>query len=174
MNEFIQRPYPRFVIHPATDESLGVAWSRVAWSTAAWSAANRAQFVPFHIYQTITVQSLFTMNGNAVSGNMDIGIYTTDWKILTHTGAKAQAGTYRVQSFAIPTIELGAGSYYLGMSVDNTTATFFRRAGALNPGATIVGVAQQSTAFPLPELAAPGQVSTTNVYMMGLCTRSFV
>lgn len=165
---------PTFVITPASKESIGADWGNASWTTAGWPTANRAQFVPFRLKQLFSVRQLFCMNGPILSGNLDIGVYTHTGRLIASTGVRAQAGMNRVQAFSL-SFKLAPGEYYLAMSMDNTTANVFRRAVAAASTAGIAGILQQSSAFPLPAtMGATFLSTTTNTFLMGITSRSFI
>lgn len=177
INEAMHSDYilPTFIISPVSKESLRADWGNVSWTSATWPAANRAMFIPFHVRQLVTVQQLWCMNGPTLNGNIDIGVYSMDTLgLIAHTGAKVQAGVARVQAIA-KIFQLAPGNYFLAMSSDSGTGTFFRRA-VTGTVLGMAGVLQQSTAFPLPETISSAAFlsTTTNAYLYGLSTRSFI
>lgn len=165
---------PTFVIAPFTKESVGADWGNASWTSAAWPAANRAMFIPFRVKQLYVAQQIFTMNGSVLSGNMDLGVYTHSGRLIASTGVRAQAGMARVQAFSL-NFQLSPGEYYLAMSMDNTTATVFRRAVAATNTAGVMGILQQSSAFPLPATMGASFLSTTtNTFLVGITSRTFI
>jgi hypothetical protein len=148
-------------------QSAGVA-------SAAYPSANLAIYIPFRIDIPITVTNLYSYNGSAVSGNIDIGIYNNLGGLIVSKGTTAQAGTSAIQTFSITATSLTPGQYYLAVAMDNTTGTLFTISLAQIAFLQVIGMAQQATAFVLPSTAT--FASSTNNYIpcIGLTTRSFV
>jgi hypothetical protein len=68
-------------IHPWSVESCGIgmtAYGEVYSSngSAVYPTANKAFYAPFFIGEPTTIVKAFTVNGTALSGNVDVGIYT--------------------------------------------------------------------------------------------------
>lgn len=90
-------------------------------------AASRCHFFPIQPKYGETVSKVYFRVGTQ-SGNMDVGIYDASLTKLVSTGSFAvPASGNASQAFsAAATQALTAGSlYYIGISVDNTTATFY-------------------------------------------------
>ena len=131
-----------------------------------YPAANDAIFVPFTVHQSVLIKRLFSMNGSAVSGNIDMGIYTADGARMTSIGSTAQSGTNQPQFFDITDLLIGPGLYYLAVALDNTTGTLFRS----NPTVTrlqTLGMAKQASAFALPSTATFASVTAAYLPLMG-------
>lgn len=173
MNDFIQFPYPVITIGPGTKESVGEAMGTQGWTDTNNSTSNRSILWPFRIYQEITVKQLMCMNGRTVSGNLDMGVYTIDGRLVGHTGAKAQAGTHRPQAVAV-NFNLAPGTYWLALVLDNTSGFFYRRSPTLAGLAQSAGVSQVLSNFPLAESITPVPITTTNLFLVSLSTRSFL
>lgn len=152
-------------------EALSVS---AAHTSVAWPAANRALLVPLYITEPSTVVKLWWMNGAAVSGNVDIGIYrVSDLSRIVSSGSTAQAGTSALQEVDITDTPLAPGTYYLGLACDNTTATFIRLFNDLR-WCRAFGVVQQTSAFPLPATAVPEACASAYVPLMGASLRTLV
>ncbi len=131
--------------------SAGGAFAR---GGAAWPSANRAIFVPVVVSAPITIVKMFIENATTVSGNVDVGIYTTEGVRLVSSGTTAHATANGLQIFDITDTLLNPGLYYLAMAMDNTTATpirFFNNAAASVTRAA--GVLEMASAFVLPNPA---------------------
>lgn len=123
-----------------------------ASASAVWPAANRAIFVPFYLPSTMPVTQLFSFNGSAVSGNIDVGIYDIAGVKRVSAGSTAQSGTSTIQTFSV-SAELSQGTYYLAQALDNGTGTTVRATFANNSFTTSFGLQQMAAAFPLPATA---------------------
>lgn len=140
--------------------------------SGAYPTANKALFFPFRIGRPFSVVSAFWLNGATVSGNVDVGIYSTDGVRLASVGSTAQTGTAAVQVAALAVV-VDAGLYYVAIACDNTTATFSRiNAGASNQ--KVGGAAEATSAFVLPATVTLATITTTFLPSFGLSSRSAV
>lgn len=142
-------------------------------ASAAWPTAKKVFYLPFRVPSALLVQQLYVYNGAAVSGNVDVGIYTPGGTRLVSIGSTAQAGTNDQQLFDIADTLLAPGAYYLAVTLDNTTGTTFRLV-PLNVGVgRIVGALTETTvAFGLPATATFATVADTYYPACGLLARS--
>lgn len=147
--------------------AIGALTNGTTPASTVWPAANDALFIPFTVKQPLVVKTLFSANGTAVSGNIDLGIYTKGGKRIVSSGSIAHAGTSVLQFYDFTDFILGQGLYYMALAVDNTTATFFRS----NLSSSIlqcVGVAKQASAFPLPATATFATVTANYLPLIGV------
>ena len=171
-------PHGAVTITPNTIHSVGAAAGTFGLAASAtWVTANAAIYVPFRIAQPLTVVKLFMLNGAAVSGNVDVGIYGisdagTPTRMVS-SGSTAQSGVSVIQEFNITDTLIGPGLFYLALAVDNTTATFLRQV-TLIANLELLGAAQQATAFPLPATATFAVVTSSYLPMFGLTGRVVV
>lgn len=135
-------------------------------SSATFPASNDALFVPFTLKQSVLVKRLFAINGGAVSGNIDVGLYSEDGARVVSSGSTAQSGTSAPQFFDVTDLVIGPGRYYFAVAMDNTTGTIFR---ANTPVARMqaMGCAKQATAFALPSSATFATVTATFIPLIG-------
>ncbi len=169
---------PLITIHPWTLESLGHDLQGIggtlytALASSNWPSANLAIFVPFSLSEEILVTHLWTANGAAASGNLDVGIYTLGGRRLCSAGSTAMSGTSTIQLFDITDYLLGPGEFYLGMSCSNTTAQFLRGVtGSANRG-KLLGLAEQASALALPAAATLATYTQNYVPLFGLAMRA--
>lgn len=145
--------------------SLSLSFTTQVAVSNTWPTANRAYYIPIAIRYPITITSLWSANGAAVSGNFDIGLYAFDGRKIVSTGSTAQAGTGTIQNVSIAATTIGAGQYYIAMAMDNTTGRVF----SVNPTFTslgaISGLLQQNTAFVLPASATFATTVGSNAYI---------
>lgn len=163
-------PRPTVTITPYSYTSLtgGILGTTMPVSSA-WIAANRALFTPFNLYSEVTLYSLFCVNGVAISGNVDIGIYDAVGTKIVSTGSTGQAGIHRVQNINITPTVLGAGLFYLAMVMDNGTGQVLRRSIGGSVG-RCEGLYQMAAAFPLPANATFAVVTSGILPVMGAKT----
>ncbi len=166
---------PTITITPCAWESIGTSYlGNTAWASAVWPSANRALFIPFRIYQPITAVKMFTVNGAAASGNIDIGIYNADGTKLVSSGSTAMSGTSAMQVFDITDTQFGPGLFYLALAVDNVTAAFIRRGTSGTITNRFAGLLHQASAFPLPATATFASYSAAYIPLFGLTTRTVI
>lgn len=138
-------------------------------ASAVYPAANRALYIPFRISTPFLVKTLFCLNGAAVSGNIDVGIFGQAGARLVSAGSTPQAGTNAIQIFDVTDTLLGPGRFYLAVAMDNGTGTLFRSAPTtVFPAGQ--GAAQQATAFALPATATLATYSSGYIPVIGACS----
>lgn len=143
-------------IGPFSQESIiAIIEGNVASISASftWPTSNLAIFFPFEIYEPITIAKLTVLNGSAVSGNIDAGIYDAMGNRLVSIGSTAQSGTTAIQTFDVTDTLLVPGLYYLALALDNTTGTVGGYSGLIAGDMQAAGCFQQASAFPLPNPA---------------------
>jgi hypothetical protein len=144
-------------ISPWSMQSLGVAlriMGQGAPSSQNFVTVNLAVFVPFSVPEPITITKLGWVNGTAVAGNLDAGIYDTSGTRLVSSGTTAQASTSTAQVVDVTDTILGRGVYYLALASDTSGIT--QKVFAAIPAAGIaqsLGLLQMATAFVLPNPA---------------------
>lgn len=148
-----------FIIHPATADALGPLRELFSVSqSTVYPLANRCIFVPFKIEKTAVAYNMFTQAGSAVSGNIDVGLYTSGMVSLTTLGSTAQANVSDITVHNITDTILLPGRYYMGLSCDNITATFPRWSTGPRH-LRMMGCLEKTGTFPLPT----GTVTTSAV-----------
>lgn len=165
-----------FILSTLTPQSLGQALNAMGLAlgnVAAWPVSNKAYFIPHSVSEIITIRKMFIINGT-VSGNVDVGIYDRNGVRLVSIGSTAQAGASVIQEFDITDTILLPGLYYLAAAMDNTTGQV-DSIGATLSIARSQGVAEMTTAFPLPATATFAAVSgTTRIPFIGATQRTFI
>lgn len=147
------------VISTWTRQSLGVPLIALGQSAAGqgYIAANLVLYIPFHVPEATILTKLFWVNGNAVTGNLDIGLYQTDGTLLVSSGTTAQTGTNTIQITDITDTAIARGTYYFGIVGDTTGAT--QKLFAALPAVGIMqalGILEQaSVTLPLATNASP-------------------
>jgi hypothetical protein len=167
-SQIIQPLGPEGIVNTITHGCARMSSATTYSSTQNWIAANRAYYVRVILPRPVNILSLFWINGSAVAGNIDIGIYDGDTlkKIVT-SGSIARSGTNALQRHT-PTnpILLKAGVYFFAHSSDTTTNS--RTVSSLFTSvavADLVCLFAESSAFPLPDPITPASVpSGTNLY----------
>lgn len=145
------------MITPGSEEfGFSAVFSNVpALVSGAWIAANDPVAVPFTLRDAVTVTQLGWVNGTAVGGGVDMGIYTEGWVRLVSIGGVTAAGTASGWEFNdIANTVIPSGRYYLAYARDNTTANrtaWYPQFNAVNP-MKLLGLFDSTTdAYPLPD-----------------------
>lgn len=152
--------------HPAVSVS--------AFASATWPANNQAIFIPFVLSMPELIVKLFVMNGATASGNIDMGIYDDAGTRIVSIGTTAQTGTSAIQAFDITDTQVGPGRFYLALALSSTVGTVFRLTSATANYASMMGAAEQATAFALPATATFVAPTSSYVPLIGMTTRTVV
>jgi len=118
-------------------------------SQGAFPASNDGIFVPVYVPQPVLIKRLYSANGGTASGNIDVGIFSEDGYKLTSNTNVTHSGTSVPQYYDITDLIIGAGTYYLGVSMDNTSGQLFRTNTSVRFQQAL-GVVKQASAYPLP------------------------
>lgn len=158
-------------------QSLGalLAQSNANLSTLSmittWPTANKAFIVPFRIRNVPWVaRGAFVLNGSAVSGDVDVGIYDRRGNRLVSTGATAQAGTSAAQRISLTPTTLQPGLYWMALSVSNTTGRVARSGAIPTQTGAFVPLWIMTSAHPLPDPITFTAIDTTFLPAFGLTT----
>lgn len=131
-----------------------------------WPAANRAIYIPFMVEARITVYQI-AVEVAVQSGSLDVGLYDLYGKRLQAAGSTAVA-VAGVQAIDITDTALTPGVYYMGMCVDNNTASFYRSTAAAR-ALQMAGVQQQAVgAVTLPDPATFANPASAYIPHMSL------
>lgn len=131
-------------------------------ASRTWPTANLAVFAPIVLEDTVIVDRLGIVNGAAVSGNFDLGVYTSAGSLLISTGSTAQAGITAVQAVDVGNTSLSAGVYFLAVVLNNTTGTWDVETVLDPPEYRALGFMQMTSAFPLPATASLATYASTH------------
>lgn len=149
--------------------------SFAAAGSVTWPTANKAIAYPFLVSKTYNVKKLWCFNGSAVSGNVDMAIYTAAFARVVSIGSTAQAGTSVFQEFDIADTDLTPGLYYAALNCDNTTSTFIMGPTLSASIMKMSGVMEQAVgAVTLPNPFVPAVAVHTRAVMFGLADRTLV
>lgn len=143
------------------------------WASAVYTA-NLGVYVPFVLSAPATVAKVWWYNGTVVSGSTDVGVYDVagTTKIIA-SGAQTNSGTSVLQIIDVTDTALGIGRYWLALTCDNATQTFFR----MNSGVQYldaIGVKQQASAYSsgLPSSISLSTPTVGYVPEFGFATRA--
>lgn len=172
------RPTPIGIMTPSP-ECIGTDLRNLNGSNGAASgnypAANVAIFLPFGIADPMTVVKLWVLNGTAVAGNVDMGIFLPDGTMVVGKGSTAQAGISIQQELDITDTRLDPGRYYLGLTSDTSGATqkVFSWTIPVSGFGSACGVLQAAQG---PALASVtfATFAQLNIPYMGLSTRTLI
>lgn len=136
-----------------------------AGTTAGQSvnSSNRAYFISIYVTQP-TVAYAMRFHVGSQSGNIDVGIYDENMNRITSSSSTAcPANGAAVVNFLTPAI-IPAGSYYLALAADNSTATF-GGSSAMNPQEAQFF---RASSFPLPASATVLTAADRGFSIIGL------
>jgi len=142
-----------------------IGFGSTATTNVAFPVANTAFFYPFSIDEDATVAQIGWVNGNVVSGNIDVGIYTRAGAKVISTGSTAQSGTSVIQAVNVADTALAAGDYYFAVSMDNTTGTLLGVTAIALGWMQQAGAMQEATSFPLPATWTAPDTTPDNHFM---------
>lgn len=168
-------PHP--VVGPHTDEGLGLdlnIFGGILNTSAAWPTANKAFFYPFLVEESgFTIAQLGWVNGTAVSGNVDAGVYDLNGNRKISTGSTAQSGTTAIQLVDVADTGIDPGIYFIALVLDNTTGTVHRTSNPTNAlWHRTMGCFEAATSFPLPSSVSKTAIATNTVPMVFLTRRA--
>lgn len=148
--------------------------SNTGITDVAYTTANEATLQTVLVQEPVIVTKLFCLNGTAVSGNIDMGIYDLGGNRLVSSGSVAQAGISVMQVFDITDLEIGPGAYLLALALDNLTGRFSTQARSNNPEARVDGIFNVLTSFPLPSSLTLAISNHARSYSMFMATRTVI
>lgn len=178
--------WPRQILRPLTTictasvESMGNMMfnggnlSLNTYASTAWPTINAAIFVPFFCPCPLTFATMFWVNGLTVTGNVDVGVYNADGTLIVHSGSTAASGASAIQLVTVTSTTINAGNYYFAMAASSVSGTYYRTLIGQTLRTKLAGLAQQSSALPLPSTATMVTVNQDYVPMVGLSTRSTI
>ena len=144
------------VTDPIVIHSLGIipgaTGAGVTPLTFVWPVANLAFYIPFVYHNDQTVKRMFVEIGGVQSGNIDVGIYNEAGARQVSDSGSLVGTINDVQEFDIGDTFLVAGRYYMAVAIDNVTASIMRLS-ILGYRNRILGIKEQTSAYPLPETA---------------------
>ncbi len=135
--------------------------------SGGWIAANRAIFYPFSLTEPATVVQLLWFVGATSSGNIDVGVYDSEMRLLVSAGTTAMSATINtVQELNVADTLLPPGKYYLAGVCSSGTGTIFLQNAASDEGSLSGAIMyEQASAIPLPNPATPVLTTATALVM---------
>lgn len=137
---------------------VGVEAGRLALTALAsttWPTANQALFLPFSLDVDGVIPAIYVANGLVVSGNVDVGIYNSNFQRVASAGGVAQAGTSVTQVLGLSGVALTAGAYWVAVVVDNLVGSVMAMGGLASAQAEQIGLFEVAAAYPLPPAVTP-------------------
>jgi hypothetical protein len=182
----IDAPVNANIITTLSDESMMRALSQFNMTltfqnSVNWPAANRIFYHPFVLKGPFYTGKMVWLNGSAVGGDVEMGVYSHSGLLLCRTGTVAQASANVPQS-AAPTVPmwLPPGRYYWGLTMSTTTNSRIESFGAITliiPFTRASGSLQESSdpgSFGLVSQATFAQntstvaFGTTRIHLIGM------
>lgn len=150
--------FQRTSLQPTDNPEMRHATMGIGTGSVTWPTANLALVLPLIVDVPTLVKRLWTSNGAAAAGNLDIGLYRYDLSLIVSSGTTAQSGTLGPQYLNIADTLLPVGRYYLALVMDGTTGTITRVATNQSQ-LRAVGAFQMASAFVLPDPLVPAALA---------------
>ncbi len=137
-------------------------------TTLSW-VANLALYLPFVLYAPFRVQR-FSFAVVTATCNVDVGVYTIDGELLSSIGGVASTHNTRPQfaNASTPGTLLNAGAYYLGVACSSSTISSIVGSAPTAGQMAVMGVKEQTTAYPLPAAATFSQTTRALYPLAGM------
>lgn len=142
------------VLSTAGPESLAAQFCDsigLNFATARAHGANIAHYTPVIVESQIIIYQMSIIIG-AQAGNVDVGIYNESGTRLVSAGSTA-AGPAGIQVFNVTDTILSPGNYFLAFVASTATTLTVLAANAGVGPTRACGMAQQTSALPLPSTA---------------------
>jgi hypothetical protein len=130
-------------------------------SAASATTANNAFYNAVVVPEFVVLTGIRIVVGTA-SGNVDVGVYDANRKLLAHSGSTTCPAS-GANTINVAATYLMPGLYYLAIAVDNGTVTM-TRSGA----SAIAGNYSTTTSFPLPSTFTVGVATARNFTTLGI------
>lgn len=151
----------------------GMAISGQSFTAAGvWPTANTAIFIPV-LFETPVVVTKFSFNVSVASGNFDIGLFDEFGIPEVRLGSTAVPAA-GVGIADVADTPVNPGQYWIGMVVNNITASFNRAAGFAAQVQRAIGVYSMASAFPLPNPVTYSNWASLYVPMVNVHTVAVV
>lgn len=169
--------YPRNIAVPSFINTVtrwmgGMTHRQVAGfgvpSSQSWTA-NVAVYIPLLLPWHYSVKRAFWYHGSAVSGHVDIGIYTKSGALIWSAGSTVNAGSASQPQYVTPSQDLllQPGRYWMAYTHDGTTNQYLGAPVAADKG-RLSGIYQQASAHPLPATATFAAYAGVGVPLIGI------
>lgn len=135
-----------------------------SFTGSAWPASNRAIYVPVQFPADCTVFGIQALGANT-TGNYDIGLYGPDFGRLTNKGSTAMAAAVLSHTFSDLRV-YGGMTYYMALALSSSSGSVGRVATGALIRLTVLGVAQEASALPLPSTMTPAAPANDYVPFM--------
>jgi hypothetical protein len=139
-------------------------------ASGTWPAANRIIYVPAHFEQPLVVTTIWWLNGSAVAGTIDGGIYTESGTKLGAAGSMTQTGTLVFQTVSV-SFTVPRGVHYLALVASSASATMIRVASGVAADWLVWGALQEAGTVPLPATATFAANTTQYLPCFGITGR---
>lgn len=101
---------------------IAVAAGRASRTAPTWPTANLAVYSPVSLSAPFTVSRFLLVNG-VTTGNVDLGLYSEDGKLLISTGSTARSGSNSIQYISVTPTPFPAGKYYIAIVIASTSGS---------------------------------------------------
>lgn len=168
------------MISPFSANALGVeiaAGAMAAPASAAIGTIGLGRGYPFWLPEPLVVAKVWWYNGATANGNVDVGVYSEDGRLLLSAGLTAQGTVSVLQEVDTADTILGRGRFYMALSTSSATGTFFC-VGASNATnlqlLKAAGCWQAASASALPATITFAALAVALVPVCGISGRTLV
>lgn len=169
MPKFYRLPDPWSYLQWGRDGCIST-WPPVLGVGNGWVTANAAVLVPIIFPVAATVYSISFAAANG-TGNYDIGLYGEDFGKVESSGSTAMSAAGRKTLTLTNDLRVGAGALIYGALAMSSTSGTLLAVSAGAPDAIIGGIAQQTSALPLPDPFVPATTIARRVPVFALGIR---
>lgn len=166
-------PFP--VVHTYSQEALDLSY--LAMATGATGTVtvvqNQAYFYPFRLDVGATAMKLYYITGPTQNGNVDMGIYDSQFNAVITSGSTAQGAANTLNALDITDTSLPPGNYWVAFASNSATATVFANADGDELSMGVLPYYVQASAFALPTTTATPVKSTAASPVLMLLGVSF-
>jgi len=143
------------VVHPFDNVYLG---QNAHATPQSWSAANRAVYIPVTLQRRMIIDRIGFAAASSAN-DIDLGILDESGELLVSTGQFTPSSS--VRPYDITRTPLEAGRYWIAVSCDGTSLTYYVNKGPI--ASLMLGLKYESNACPLPSQASFSDPAGTDI-----------
>ena len=146
--------------------------SNASFSGRVWPSANLAIYQPLILPYHYTVRRLVSGSGtlSGTPGHYCIGIYNSAGVLLYSSGSVTLVtnAAPQIHTMSSPLKLIASQLYFLGYSVDNVADQIVWSNGVAANQLQVIGIYEQTSAFPLPSTATFSTISNACLPYIGV------
>jgi hypothetical protein len=157
-NHYYKLPDPYIPPFPQSDLQYAASSGLAA---GTWPAADRAILVPVYFPANCTLYSLMFVAGNG-TGNYDLGFYDQNYGLIVSSGSTAMSAG--IKTLTLPEFRARVGQlYHAALALSSAAGSVVRYLPTSAEEVSPLGVAQQASAFPLPDPFVPAKNANSQI-----------